>query len=130
MSYCRWSTDDFQCDLYCYESSEGWMTHVAGNRVHWKVDLPPDVEIEFFKNGRVKKGAISRHTRRWVQVMRLLDDESNYDRKPIGLEYDGASFCDDSPEDWLLTLEMLRGEGYRFPTFVIDNAKEESRLSE
>lgn len=29
MSYCRWSASDPRCDLYCYESEEGWTTHVA-----------------------------------------------------------------------------------------------------
>ena len=33
MSYCRWSTDNFKCDLYCYEDvNGGFTTHVASNR--------------------------------------------------------------------------------------------------
>ena len=33
MSYCRWSSDSFRCDLYCYEDVHGgWTTHVAGRR--------------------------------------------------------------------------------------------------
>jgi DNA repair photolyase len=32
MSYCRWSSDYFNCDLYCYESNSGYETHVAAYR--------------------------------------------------------------------------------------------------
>ena len=33
MSYCRWSSMDFKCDLYVYEASDGIVIHVASNRV-------------------------------------------------------------------------------------------------
>ncbi len=34
MSYCRWSSDNFKCDLYCYEYVYGgYVTHVAGRRL-------------------------------------------------------------------------------------------------
>lgn len=75
MSYCRWSTDDFTCDLYCYESSEGYVTHVAS-----------------YKDSREKDS-----------------------REPIGLAYDGQSFLDETPEDFLATLTMLKEAGYTFP---------------
>lgn len=44
MSYCRWSTDDFLCDLYIYEHYEGfWAIHVASiRRVYHKPLPPPD----------------------------------------------------------------------------------------
>jgi len=30
MSYCRWSSDDFRCDLYCYaDIGGGYTTYVA-----------------------------------------------------------------------------------------------------
>lgn len=33
MSYCRWSSDNFECDLYCYSDvNGGYTTHVAGRR--------------------------------------------------------------------------------------------------
>lgn len=41
MSYCRWSSDRNQCDLYCYEDVHGgWTTHVAGRR---REPIPDDV---------------------------------------------------------------------------------------
>ena len=35
MSYCRWSSNNYQCDVYVYESDLGFQTYVAGNRVNW-----------------------------------------------------------------------------------------------
>lgn len=29
MSFCRWSSDDWACDVYAYESEEGFIIHVA-----------------------------------------------------------------------------------------------------
>ena len=117
MSYCRWSTNDFQCDLYCYEGCDDlYHTHVAGNRVHWKIELPPKEEI-FFKNGRMNKSALRRDTQRFVDVLKLLNDETAYDRLPIGLPYDGETFTDETPEQFMETLRLLKEAGYRFPDF-------------
>ena len=42
MSYCRWSSDDFQCDVYVYESvAGGFVTHVAANRVVFRMNCLP-----------------------------------------------------------------------------------------
>jgi hypothetical protein len=32
MSYCRWSTNNFQCDAYVYESDDGWVLELAAKR--------------------------------------------------------------------------------------------------
>lgn len=44
MSYCRWSSDDFECDLYCYADVRGgYTTHVAGRDKKGKdIGLPHD----------------------------------------------------------------------------------------
>ena len=39
MSYCRWSTDDFACDLYCYESAAEYVTHVKSGATFIDGDL-------------------------------------------------------------------------------------------
>jgi len=49
MSYCRWSSDNWQCDLYCYDDiSGGITTHVAGYRCvkgrKRRIGLPHDGE--------------------------------------------------------------------------------------
>ena len=47
MSYCRFSSDDYQCDVYCYASVSGYyVTHVASNRPVLDGTLPPAVPWE------------------------------------------------------------------------------------
>ena len=57
MSYCRWSSDDFQSDVYVYEDCRGpWVVHVAGRRhVISLSGLPevPDREVVGKKAKRV-----------------------------------------------------------------------------
>ena len=50
MSFCRFSSHDFRCDFYAYESLHGFELHVAALRVEWdpppspltNLQLPPD----------------------------------------------------------------------------------------
>ena len=32
MSYCRWSSLDYTCDIYAYESAYGYEVHIAHSR--------------------------------------------------------------------------------------------------
>ena len=41
MSFCRFSTDNYRCDLYAYESAHGFELHVAAQRVHWDPPQSP-----------------------------------------------------------------------------------------
>ena len=115
MSYCRFSTDDFQCDLYCYASvGGGFVTHVAGNRIAFVEELPPDVPFD------------TEHTEQWLERHnKVMDIISRSPREPIGLPHDGDTFSDETLQELLARLVMLRGMGYRLPEYVIDNVREE-----
>lgn len=109
MSYCRWSTDDFQCDLYVYaDVSGGWTIHVAGNRPVYKEPLPPPIPFT------------AETIRPWMErdqiIHRMLEQA---ERVPIGLPYDGQSFNDDR-DGTVATLRMLKEAGYQFPHDIID----------
>lgn len=106
MSYCRWSTDDFQCDLYCYESDEGFITHVAGQRIKYKTPLPPPVDESDFN------ALLKRHE----TVLGMLD---NAERAPIGLPYDSKTFCDHDLPSFLERVKMLKKIGYNVPDYLI-----------
>lgn len=106
MSFCRWSSMNFGCDLYCYESEQGYVTHVASLRV---VGYVPEVDSSLFLNyteENVEKF--------FEQQKAQFDFLETAERKPIGLKYDGQTFYDDK-ETFLLTLKKLREEGYKFP---------------
>lgn len=119
MSYCRWSTDDFQCDVYVYADARGgWTTHVASNRYAYKEPLPPVVECDP-DNEEVWQAWLARH-----EVMRRLIDEA--DRVTIGLPHDGETYNDDTPSQCADRLEMLKGLGYVVPQDAIDSLRQEA----
>lgn len=114
MSYCRWSTDDFQCDLYCYESTcGGFTTHVASSKIMFTEPLPPEVDLLEDVDGYMQ-----RHNK----VMELVKTSP---KEPIGLPYDGQSFNDPDLQSFLARLEQLKAAGYRFPDSVIEAVKAE-----
>ena len=45
MSYCRWSSDFGECDVYVYESDSGWQTHVAIR--HRKQRVPDEIKAMY-----------------------------------------------------------------------------------
>ena len=115
MSYCRWSSDDYQCDVYVYEDvSGGWTTHVAGNRIVFAEPLPPDVPFNADHMGEW----LERHNK----VMEMVDKAQ---RVPIGGPSDGQTFNDATAEKCASWLEALRSEGYVVPQYAIDSLREE-----
>lgn len=113
MSYCRWSSMDFKCDLYCYEHVDGsWTTHVASNKV--VTPIFPDAPWKLLSKG----GAIGRHVFLWWHRLHMFT-VSHGIRRDLGLKYDGETLKDDCLEDFKATLLMLRAEGYRFPSHVL-----------
>lgn len=118
MSYCRWSTDDFQCDLYCYESNNGFEIHVARKRVVITEELPPPVNpledmAGFFERHRKASAIIDRS-----------------ERVAIGLAHDGESFLLNSAGECADKIEELVALGYRCPPFVVTNLREEHAREE
>lgn len=106
MSFFRWSSMDFGCDLYSYESAEGIVTHVANQRIVGEV---PKVDSSLFLN------FTDENSEKYFEQQKAQSDSlDTAERKPIGLKYDGQTFYDDR-ETFLLRLNMLREEGYRFP---------------
>lgn len=118
MSYCRWSSDDYQCDLYCYEDAlRGWVTHVALNRVVGDV---PKLDWSALRNCTPEsaKKFSEQHARQHAFLM-------SCERRIIDLPHAGESFADStlvSFRDRLLVLRML---GYRFPDEVLEEVEQE-----
>lgn len=113
MSYCRWSSDDFQCDVYTYEDCMGgWTTHVASRRRIFKEPLPPEVDYYDREAGM----------KRYKKVMEMVEEAEVVD---IGLPEDGETFNDDTPGECANTLETLKNMGYRVPQYAIDALRAE-----
>lgn len=112
MSYCRWSTDDFSCDLYCYRSEAGYETYVACKRYVFDEPLPLPIDLSDIDAWIQRSLEVSAMVRKAGQVR-------------IGLPHDGQCFTDTSLEDFLERLIALKATGYRFPDEVIDEVREE-----
>lgn len=115
MSYCRWSCDDFQCDVYVYaDVFGGYTTHVSGRRAVFTEPLPDPVP---FDADRIKEW----HARH-MKVMEMVE---NSEHQPIGLPHDGESFNDATAGECADRLEQLRALGYNVPQYAIDALREE-----
>jgi hypothetical protein len=116
MSYCRFSSDDFASDIYCFEHCDGYFQiYVAGNRVVPCEPFPPRVEMT--------AANVDAYVARHQEVMRILDASL---RAEIGLPYDGESFSLPDAATCADQLEFLRGIGYNVPQFAIDTLREEA----
>lgn len=116
MSYCRFSSDDGQCDVYVYEHYMGfWVTHVAGQKRRPIEPLPPPVPCSPERAAEW----LARHKR----VQEILD-QSPYE--PIGLPHDGESFEHATPDECAENLERLQALGYNVPQYAIDALREEA----
>jgi hypothetical protein len=119
MSYCRWSSDDFQCDVYVYESTgDFWSTNVKGRR---RI-IPPDVLASF--PVVTDDDAASRFARHRA-VMRWMDATEPQWFDLSHLPSAGESFRDDTPGECADRLEALRAEGLNVPQYAIDALREE-----
>ena len=114
MSFCRWSSDDFQCDIYAYESVHGgYCVHVASNRPIFTQPLPPPV------NELDARAWIERHEK-VSQMMRSAE------HKEIGLTRDGTNHSLDTAQEAVDLLESLKAEGYNVPEYAIQGLREDA----
>lgn len=116
MSYCRWSSDDFRCDLYVYEAGDGVTIHVAAKRHDIRdADLPPPMEL-----AAVDAAAwFARHQ----AVKTVIDRAPLVD---IGLPHDGESFYGLSHIEAASRVRELIALGYRCDLSVADDLEAES----
>lgn len=121
MSYCRWSCDDYQCDVYCYAHVDGFFAiHVARSRVTPSAETRPADIGAWWTRGT--EGIAEFVTREMAVEAWLATGE----RRPIGLPHDGASFEEPDAASCADRLEYLRGVGYNVPQYAIDSLREEA----
>ena len=115
MSYCRWSDNDHQCDVYAYEHCAGhFAIHVAAMRLVFNEPLPPPEE---FRAGNIHAW----HARH----MKMNTIIGNAARVSIGLPNDGDNIHVSTAGECADELERLRAIGYRVPQYAIDALRDE-----
>jgi len=109
MSYCRFSTDDFNYDVYVYQSERGYVVHIAENRYVFDRSLLPKVTL---------KSTQEEHYERNKLLSQLV---ANSERVKIGLEYDGQTFTFGDLDQLYYFLIKLYMKGYNIPNSCFDN---------
>lgn len=126
MSYCRWSSYGWKCDVYVYaDVSGGWTTHVAGRK---RVAPAPCPELDWDSLSRLPKDERIAAMSEWEKAEREWLDKSEL--VDIGREFDGNTFNDPTPQDCATTLLMLKRVGYWVPDEVISELENEQDLGE
>lgn len=114
MSYCRFSSDDYQCEVYCYEQvGGGFVTHVASNR--YVGEVPKAIPLNHPSTEEIMSA--HRDQMEWLRTASSI---------AIGLPHDGCCFVDDSAGECADRLESLRNDGYRVPQFAIDRLRSDT----
>lgn len=116
MSYCRFSTNDFQCDVYLYEDvMGGFTTHLAAIRVEYQEPLPEPMSLDADN----VEAWLARHRK-------VMEMHKTAKKVRIDLPMAGETFNDETALDLLDRLLELRSIGYRFPLSVIEAVREEA----
>lgn len=109
MSYCRFSSMNFACDLYVYTSAAGFVVHVAANRIvgpvpplSWPKDESRPEDAKFIASIQEQMAYVS-------QAQRIA----------IDLPHAGETFTCADAGIALETLRRLRMIGYNFPEEVL-----------
>jgi hypothetical protein len=143
VSYCRFSSSFFECDVYVYaDVSGGWTTHVAGNRR--KNNLPDHIKAMFPKDWSKSDAvelymAANEAEREWIRTQPhevVMGKNSKGEDVPmyflarseflsIESEESGQSYNDSSPGECADRLETLKNKGFRVPQHAIDALREE-----
>lgn len=107
MSYCRFSSDNYRCDVYCYACDGGYSIEVATHRITGDIPQVPERTDENYSD----------YIRAFESQMEFV---LSAERVEIGLPYDGEDYLEPTELATAKRLESLRDAGYRVPQEVID----------
>ena len=142
MSYCRFSSMNWMCDVYVYaDVNGGWSTHIAGRR---KMFPPiPELPLSLFnfkgrwskKKRKViypdRKTEIIAHAWFWIwSKWHRWVHQFSYSLIPfksLNLPHDGEYFTDNTAGECADRLERLRDIGYIVPQYAIDSLRGEAK---
>lgn len=142
MSYCRWSSEHGECDVYVYvDVAGGWTTHVAERRRknrypdEIKALYPREEDPDFDE----KLSAYEAAEKEWLKSQpheTIMAKDENGAAVPMYLLADsefialpapeaGQSFHDATPGECADRLERLRARGLNCPQYAIDALRKE-----
>ncbi|TWI84709.1 hypothetical protein JM93_03043 [Roseibium hamelinense] len=118
MAFCRFSDEDYGCDLYIYEDTDGgYVTHVASFRYDWKPPKPSPYDFDYMKKA---------HEKTWKAQLKKYHEKLKHARQvTIGLPFDGHTFWDEDVEEVIERVVLLHDLGYQVPEWVVTALKNE-----
>lgn len=130
MAICRWSSDDYKCDLYIYHSVYGGIeVNIANSRyTHDPSVLPEWPTAPEFPGREIDQTSpawldyVQKFTERHKALKELMSDA---DLEPIGGPLDGRTFSFETPREVVQFLEeeVIPCGKYTFPEGLIDDLK-------
>lgn len=123
MSYCRWSSDSFRCDIYCYaDIGGGWTIHVAGRR---RI-MPDDLRDPLFQPG------VWGNDMSTEKIAKLMEGHNKFNEELDKCEFEeiktpsaGLSFSLSTLEETIEKMKELKAEGLNVPDYAIEELEEE-----
>lgn len=121
MSYCRWSSNNWDCDVYVYEDvAGGWTIHVAGRRR--KPITGPCPAMDF--SGPDALAESYKKQREW------LDGEgTDYEWEDLPEKWACESYNVPTPGEAANLLQQMLDDGLHVPVEVINELREEDNES-
>jgi hypothetical protein len=129
VSYCRWSSDWGECDVYVYgDVSGGYTTHVAERRL--KKTVPDEVKAVkgFVESHRALcewKEANLKGKRDKPDGPFWIDDSEFFPLRYVGPEA-GESYNDPTPQECANRLRDLKAKGFNVPDYAIERLDAEA----
>jgi len=126
MSYCRFSSDGYQCDLFAYRGERGFIIHIAEKRYNNAAPLVQDY-LRLKKNGKgwnkrsIKSFNVA--TKNWKKAQSKLSEEECFTK--INLPFAGETLLFDDIEDFRDKMYELMEMGYQCDWGVIAIINEE-----
>lgn len=117
MSVCRWSSDDFRCDLYIYSGEAGYACHVATMRHDWEPPEGGDRALLALA-GKIPSEEWMDRSRRYYDALDaapMVPVESPY----AGCWWDGLE-----DEDLWPLIVFLHESGCRVPEWLLAEARD------
>lgn len=112
MSYCRFSSDNWKCDVYALHSVFGYEINVAK---HSYDEEPPEVPAP-------TKDNLQEWKQKRQEQMKWLEE---HEGTPIGLPEDGKRYVYDNIDDFESRLRQLQDRGYYIPEYVFERIEQD-----
>lgn len=126
MSYCRWSSDNFKCDLYAYEDiCGGYTIHIAARR-YKEGGRKPIPKACFNAEGSYKRGESAEADRLWDEHWNSIDERT----EEITLPFAGTTINLNTLEEMRDKMKELVAIGYKVPDYVFERIEDEIKENE